>query len=254
MDTSGSGLKGKPEEHVPREGQPSPSQRQGGAGLTLDAFSALLAASNKEQTRELQESTSRQLTQAMEKLEQRTNARIDKVEHALQEDIRKTAESMDTIRGGLEHLTKRVLALESGAVSTEGSTTSGDGRLAVVFGGWRRDTQKLLIEGDFRALLSDLELEKVLDGDWFVSGRCSSVVIAPIHIRKDETPSGARDRMLKIVETVRTARMQTENLHGEATIWATLSRPRAQRLVASHAGKVRKLLWTLGVDAKRTDW
>ena len=253
MDTSGqAGTKRKPEESL-GEGNPSPSQRQTAPVLTIEAFSALLAANTREQTKELQESTSRQLAQAIEKLETRTNARIDKVEEVLKAGIRKAVEKVDVVQGDLESLTKRVAALESGGTSMDGSTASGEGRLAVVFGGWRRDTQKQLIEGDFRAMLSDLDIEKDLDRDWFVPGRRSSVVIAPIVIRRDETPGGAHERMLKIIDAVRSARMQTEHLQGEATIWATMSKPRGQRLVASHAGKVRKLLWTLGLDARRAD-
>ena len=252
MDTSGAGTKRKPEECL-RDGQPSPSQRQPSSGLTLEAFSALLAAQTKEQTKELQESTSKQLAQAIEKLEHKTNARIDKVEEVLKGGIRKANEGVDSVKEGLEHLAKRVSALESGSVSADGSTTSGEARLAIIFGGWRRDTQKQHIEGDFKALLSDLEVEKDLDRDWFVPGRRSSVVIAPIVVRRDETPGGARDRVLKVVEAVRSARMQTEHLQGEATIWATISKPRAQRLIASHAGKVRRLLWSLGIDARRAD-
>ena len=72
---------------------------------------------------------------------------------------------------------------------------------------------------------------------WFVPGRRSSVVIVPFVIRKDESQGGVRDRMLGMVDFIRGAKMQTENLVGDATVWAAISKPRAQRLTAGHAGR-----------------
>ena len=80
-----------------------------------------------------------------------------------------------------------------------------------------------------------------------------AVVIVPIVVRKDETAGVARDRVMSMADAIRSAKMQTENLVGDATVWAALSKPRAQRLNASHAGKLRRLLWSLKMDARVAD-
>ena len=248
MDTTGPGTKRKPSAQE-MDGQPSPSQRQA-TGLTLEAFSQLLAAQTAAQTKELQASTSKQITEAVEALEKKTMARMDKVEKGLKGYLKKMEDKVGAVRIDVEDLAKRVAALETRPPgSSDGSTMSGDTRLAVIVGGWRRDTQKHLIEGDFKVLLADLDVAKFMDGEWFVPGRRASVAIVPIVVRRDETP----DRMMEMVETIRSAKMQTENLMGEATVWAALSKPRHQRLNASHAGKLRRLIWSLKLDARTAD-
>ena len=96
-------------------------------------------------------------------------------------------------------------------------------------------------------------LSKVMDQGWFVPGRCSQVVICPFVVRQGESPGTTRGRMSNMVEKVQDAHVQTEQLPPKSSLWASFSRPRSQRLTASHASKIRKLLWTLQVNAKAAD-
>ena len=99
-------------------------------------------------------------------------AKIDKVEKGLKSDLRRTDDKVGAVRVDMEDLAKRVAMLEARpAGSSEGSTSSTDSRLPVVVGGWQRHTQGQLIEGNFKALVADLDVGKYMDQEWFVPGR-----------------------------------------------------------------------------------
>ena len=148
----------------------------------------------------------------------------------------------------------RVRKLEARpAGSSVASTSEGGDRLALVVGGWKAETRKDLILADFESLVKELDLKPLLDGGHFVPGIRSSVAIVPFHARDGEPEHQVRDRMSKVIQTVREARLQTQHLPENASVWAAVSRPRAARQPAAHAGKVRKCLYSLEVNAKNSE-
>ena len=250
MDADFSRGKRKSEGDPDGDDVPSPLRR-GGGGLTLEAVTALLAT----QTREIKEGTSQQISEALKNLEEKTLKRMDRVEDKVEKLVREQDGKIGDLRQTTETLLERVKRLEERPLpaSVGSSTTAGDDRRALVIGGWKAETHRDLILSDFRSLVKELELEKLLDGDYFVPGLKHNVVIVPIAIRDKEMEHEARQRMLKIVQTVREARLQTQNLPENASVWAAVSKPRAARQLAAHAGKVRKCLYLLEVDARNSE-
>ena len=59
--------------------------------------------------------------------------------------------------------------------------------------------------------------------------------------------------MIEIINRIQRARLQTEHFPDGKHLWATLSRPKAQREHSGHTYKMRRLLYTLDWDARRSD-
>ena len=59
--------------------------------------------------------------------------------------------------------------------------------------------------------------------------------------------------MNKVIQLVREAKLQTQNVPDDASVWAAVSRPKATRQLATHAGKVRKCLYMLGINARNSE-
>ena len=105
------------------------------------------------------------------------------------------------------------------------------------------------ILSDVKAMALDLDINAQL-GDYFVPGQRNSVCICPF-----EGEGGYMDRskMLSLVGKIQSARLQTDHLADGKHVWATLSRPKSERESASHASKLRRLLYTLGWGAHQSD-
>ena len=249
MDSDTSRAKRKSEGGPEGDDLPSPARR-GPGGLTLEAVTALLT----KQTKEIKEGTSQQIHEALQNLEAKTLKRMDRVEDKVDKLATDQDGKINALKQTTEELLGRIKKLENRPIQTAGSSTSaGDDRRALVVGGWKSDTHRDLILADFKSLVKELELEKLLDGDYFVLGLKHNVVIVPIALRTKESEQDARQRMITVVQRVRDARLQTQNLPENASVWAAVSRPRAARQLAAHAGKIRKCLYLLDVDARNSE-
>ena len=220
----------------------SPGRRSPGQ-VTMEAITAVLAS----QTREIQDGTSRQIAAALKDFEEKTVKRMEQSE----DRVLQIARNQDA---KIEGLLDRVKKLEEKPpVASAGSTAEGGERLALVMGGWKRDTHRDDILQDFAAMVKDLDLGESLDDEYFVPGIRSSVVIAPFIQRPSETEALTRKRMDKVMHLVREAKMQTQHLPDNTSIWAAVSRPKAVRRMAAHAGKVRRCLYLLDMNAKKSE-
>ena len=243
-----SGTKRKSE--METEGDAASPTRRPGSGLTLESITALLA----NQTREIQDSTSKQINVALQALEDKTLKRMEATEEKVVTAVKAQDIKIAELGTRTEALLERVKLLESKpSGGSAGSTEEGGERLALVMGGWKRDTHRDHILQDFAAMGKDLDLGEFLDGEHFVPGIRSSVVIVPFLVRAAETETSTRNRMSKVLQLVREAKMQTQHLPENATIWAAVSRPRAVRKMAAHAGKVRRCLYLLDINAKNSE-
>ena len=115
----------------------------GGGGVTIEAITALLA----KQTRDIRESTSEQITEALRSFEENTLRKmLDKTEEKVSQMVRGQDDKIDEMRRTTAALLERVQKLEDKpALSSNGSTAEGGDRLALVVGGWKADTHKDLI-------------------------------------------------------------------------------------------------------------
>ena len=84
-------------------------------------------------------------------------------------------------------------------------------------------------------------------------GLRNSVAIVPFHARQGEAEHQVRKRMSKTMGSIREARLQTQNLPEGGVVWAAVSRPKAARQLAAHAGKVRKCLYLLDVNSRNSE-
>ena len=249
MEADPAGTKRKSEAEPDAAEAISP-QRRGGGALTLDAVTALFA----QQTRDIRESTSSQINAAIKNLEEKTLKRIDLTEERMTEMVKSQDNKIQEVQRTTEGLLERVKALESRPAGSADSTATGSGeRLALVVGGWKPETHRDHILADFQSLTKELDVSGLLDGEYFVPGIRANVAIVPIMVRPGESEQQTRQRMSKVIQIVRDARMQTQHIPDDATIWAAMSRPKAARLLAARAGKVRKCLYMLEVNAKRSE-
>ena len=249
MEAEGAGTKRKSDEAIDVEEASSP-HRRAGAGVTIEAITAFFA----KQTKEIKESTSVQIQDAIKTLEEKTLKRMDQSEENVAKLFKKQEGKIENLKKTTEDLMARVLKLEARpAASSTGSTAEGSERLALVVGGWKAETHRDLILSDFESLVKELDLKSWLDGGHFVPGIRNSVAIVPFVAREHEQEHQVRTRMSQVIQIVREARLQTQNLPENATVWAAVLRPRAARQPAAHAGKVRKCLYTLEVNARNSE-
>ena len=255
MDDNGSmavdGGRGK------RKQQPGDDDEPGSPAtgvLTMAGMQALLAAHLGTQTKELQAHQTAEIGKAVRAMEERTNKQIEHVRREIQKEMRdghnENAGAIDKLQQGQQQMEKRLAALENREPSTAASTDAGESRRqAIILGGWPRDTPRLDILSDVKAMALDLDILAQL-GDYFVPGQRNSICICPF-----EGGGGYTDRgkMLAVVGKIQSARLQTEHLAEGKSVWATLSRPKAERERASHSSKMRRLLYTLGWDAHQSD-
>ena len=244
------GVKRKNETEMDLEGALSPHRRGSGA-VTMEAITALFA----KQTRDIQEGTAVQITDALRTFEENTLKRmIDKTEEKVSQLVKTQDDKIDEMQRTTAALLDRVKRLEEKpAPSSGGSTADGGDRLAMVVGGWKAETHKDLILADFNSMVKELDVDQYMDGEYFVPGLRNSVAIVPFQVRQGESDSQARQRLNKAVGVIRDARLQTQNLPEGGVVWAAVSRPRAARQLAAHAGKVRKCLYLLDMNARNSE-
>ena len=222
--------------------------------LTMAAMQTMLAVHLGTQTKELQAHQTAEIGKAVKAMEERTNRQIEHVRKEIQVEMRTGhnahAEALERLQEGQDMMAKRLAALESREPSSVASTDASEGRKqAIILGGWPRDTPKANILSDVKALAADLDLHANL-GDYFVPGQRNSICICPMEGRGTYEDKG---KMLALIGKIQAARFQTEHLMDGKHVWATLSRPKSERERASHTSKMRRLLYTLGWDARQSD-
>ena len=246
------GGRGKRKQPGEEEGGDEPQSPS--AALTLAAMQTMLATHLGTQTKELQAHQTAEIGKAVKAMEERTSRQIENIRKEIQLEMRHGhnahAEALEKLQEGHDSLSKRLASLEARGSSTAGSTGVSDGRRqAVVLGGWPRDTPRLDILSDVKALATDLDIQTDL-GDYFVPGQRNSICICPFDGQEGYQNRG---KMLAIIGKIQAARIQTEHLPDGKHVWATLSKPKAERERSSHISKMRRLLYVLGWDARQSD-
>ena len=231
----------------------SPTKRDADRG---DAFSwhslkGLLA----DQTKEMQAWYREEMGGAIQRSEKKVMQAVDKIEEDLAGKIAEGQENINKVEGVFEDVLVRLGKLESGqqSLANKSGMVPTDRGPSLVFGGWRTDTKKSLILTDLQAVLSDAQVDGLLDAPAWVPAVRHSVAIAEFVARKGENPDGLRTRMMAIIAAVNAARIQSENTAEGKSIWAAVSRPRSDRGPGAHCGKTRKLFYQLGVGVAEVE-
>ena len=107
-----------------------------------------------------------QINDAIKNLEEKTLNRIGQTEDRVVKMVQGQDDKIQEMQKTTAALLDRVRALEDRPAASGASTATGGGgdRLALVVGGWKRDTHRDLILSDFQSLVKELELGSLLDG------------------------------------------------------------------------------------------
>ena len=231
----------------------SPTKREavGGDAFSWQALKGLLA----DQTREMQAWYKDEMGGAIQKSEKKIMDAVGTVKEDLLEKIDKSSDKIQQIEKAYDDLSSRMDKLEKGnrnGVPYEDRVTGGRGP-SLVFGGWRTDTKKAYILSDLAAVLKDGQVDGLLDSAAWVPAIRHSVAIAEFKPRRDENADGLRARMMAIIAAVNSARVQSEHTAPDKSIWAAVSRPRAERGPGAQCGKVRKMFYQLGIGVEEVE-
>ena len=235
--------------HVPAAGKrkgaagASPTKRAAETpeGITVAMLKTLFA----DQTAELKTSYRSEMQDAIKACEGRLARAVQETKDDLTAQISDSKNAIAKLETSQALLEARLEKMEQGRGRQMGTV---DNRgPALVFGGWRLDTKKSLILSDLHAVLKDAQMDQQLDVNPWVPAVRHSIAIAEFKERQGENTDGVRRRMLAIIAAVNGAKVQSENTQDGKYIWAAISRPKNDRGSGYHCGKVRKLLYQLGI-------
>ena len=214
-------------------------QDAGDPPLTLGLLTQLLESNLQKQTRELRDAQKVELNRAVTQMEAKHTELLEGLNQKL--DAQKN-EIHDLC---LKHkdVERRLASLEAGGSTAVGSSVgTEDKKPAMVFGGWPTQAKKQHMLEDLDGALKGLKRQGLLDDAAFAPGVRKGICVANVFMRDAEGVGELRERMLKLVTAVTSAAMHTPHMDEGRTRWAAISKPRAERLRAQHAGKLRRLV------------
>ena len=244
------------DDDVELDSTPSPQKRSKvqappDTPLTLGLLTQLLEQNLAKQTRELREAQKLEMSRAVSQLE----AKQSEIVRGINDKLEHQGRDVAVLRQGHAELEKRLDKLEAGG-STAAGSSMGDNRRqnAIVFGGWPQSTRKPAMIEDLDRALQSLRIKGCLDQPVVAPGVRKGICVAQISTRDAENSQDVRERMIKVVSAVSEAAVTTTHMEPGKCLWAAISRPRHERQRAAHAGKIRKLLHTIGKNLiSRTD-
>ncbi|CAE7637766.1 NLRC3 [Symbiodinium microadriaticum] len=209
----------------PRQGHPAEA---GTGGVTMDALRSLLA----EQSVSLLQAQQLQISTALSAFEERQGGRMDKLEHRVHEQ----GSAVEGLEARLRDLGDRLAKVESQGAPAVGHGP--DRRSTLVFGGWAPETRRMVLLHQLDQALTGLKLKSYLDCDPFTTGARRSVSLCQFRARPNETQGEARQRMLHVVQTVNSAKLELEG--GVRPLWCSFSKSPEERGRAALAAVVKK--------------
>ena len=236
---------------------PGRPKRKMQTGVDVEALQRMF----QQQTASLQLSQKQQLQSAIEGMESRSIKRLDGLERALLERMQKQEDRMNEQDVKIDRMSRdqaalldRVAELEKRGSTAGDSTATSEKKLnTVVLGGWPKDTKRDVIVKEAADLVHRLGLQDRLEESFWSPGVRSSVALSSFHLQPGETADQLRARMVHVVLAISGTKMQVASAAVGKTHWATISKPREERLRSSHASKVRRLLHVLGVGVTEAD-
>ena len=127
-----------------------------------------------------------------------------------------------------------------------GSGSEVDRRFTLIYGGWPRDTRKQVILQQLSEALEQLGVQDLLDHPAFCTGPRRSTVMSVFTVRPGESEYSTRRRMHNVIMALANNEV---NLPGsQKKMFATYSKSRAERAVASHAGWLKRTVTTMGQE------
>ena len=149
-------------------------------------------------------------------------------------------------KGTSPDILDRIQKLETAGGSSMASTGEPAGaerhRFTLIFGGWKKDSPRKLIVEELHAGLQQAQLSHLTDYPGFTTGPRKSLALMQFRVRKHEDMMGMRDRMQRIISTLGNAGVQ---LRQAGKLWASFSRPKAERDRGSHAAMIRRVVRSL---------
>ena len=157
------------------------------------------------------------------------------------------AEELHAVRDSQKDFEKRLSRLEQSGLSTAASSRNDDLRPpALVFGGWGQGITSNVMLEELDQALKEMRLQGKLDGKCYSPGVRKGVALSQFTMRDAETAGDMHTRMIEVVKAVSEAEKHLPHMRDGKTLWASVSKPKAERDRAAHASKMRRLLHGLG--------
>ena len=170
--------------------------------------------------------------------EQQTNARIEGVE-AKTEGVDKRVQVVEEKMTQIQEQLQQVLKSERPRAPSEH-----DRRLTLIYGGWDRETRKGVILQQLSEALDQLHLREHIDEAPFCTGPRRSTAMSNFLIRDGENEYMARKRMHAVILGLANGSVQVPN--SGKRMFATYSKTRSERMIANHAGWIKRTMGSLG--------
>ena len=226
---------GSPAKKAKNAGDKVAAGQSGEASASVNIGVTTLQMLLAQQSAQLLEAQTANLTRALGEMEQKTNHKIDSLADKIDASTSKVQKVEDDLKGTLA----RIAALEQHG--GPGKASGGEGRRnTLVFGGWVEAPRKGIVLDPLKQCLDHLNLTEKMDSDPFCTGPRRAVALANFHARQDESASDLRRRMLEIIQEINKASLQLQG--GKRALWASFSRTPAERGRASVAGSIKKVV------------
>ena len=128
---------------------------------------------------------------------------------------------------------------ESGDGRAAGARDEMDRKKTLVFGGWPMDTKRAHILGQLGQALKERDLLTSLDNEPFCTGPRRSTALAVFARRQGESEHDVRQRMHSIIKCVSDNQVRVT---GGRRLFATWSKTKMERAIASHAAWVKRVV------------
>ena len=239
----------------------SPQKKTAGV-LTLEDIRGLLDAQSKVMRETQKEDIGQAVQNAVARSEKRTLGALDDIRKGFLKQTEETRREMAAVaqeqrllREQQQDILVRVAKLEAKPASA-GSTTASEGagrKPALVFGGWPATAKRNIVLRELKGILDDVGAGEMLDEAPWTPGPRRGVALSSFRQREGEDFEDMKARMLEITALVNKASIPTESTLDGCPVWAAVSRDRGDRLISSHASKLRRLLHTMKVSVDDTD-
>ena len=235
--------RGPPKREAPAAGDSPPKQRRGEGAVTEEVLRQLLADTTKTILAAQQDA----LQQTMDKMDRKNDVRFGTIETELQKGARHT----EALEEKIAELSLRVGKIEEGSTTANSevmSTTEAARRkLALVIGGFPKDTKRAVILHRVSGLLQELKLNTLVDESPFCTGPRRTCALLPFRVRPDEALQDARDRLHRVLSAIVASKTKVHGM--ERPLWAGISKTPAERLRSGHCTFLRRVLGILDSES-----
>ena len=220
-----------------RVDRPKSRRAQEGQAVTLADIQKLLET----QGENIRVSQAKEIRSAVSELKASTAAELK----GIRDEVGRHADYISQLRDQGEKLEARLSALENarkdGSTAYPSSGGEAHQKNLVILGGWDAETHRDDLLPELREMLTKIGVAGEFQ-DVFTTGprrgHAMGIVKWEAHLSEQEL----KKKLIRIVQEIRGASMSGPNMPAGQALWAAISKTKAERLRAGHAGKVKRLI------------